>query len=97
MSINESRIRQIIRQEASRALAGRKLHESYDDGRWFLGENGYDFEGMPELEQAWARFTQALGELGEFSNMQFEDSENDRMMDVGQAIEEQIDIIIRGN
>ena len=84
MAINERRIRQIIKEEAARALAARRriregsAAEEDGAGRWTVDNNGYNLEDAPrDVSEAWYDFTVAVGNLAEFMNDTYPDTESD--------------------
>ena len=84
MAINERRIRQIIKEEAARALAARRriregsAAEEDGAGRWTVDNNGYNLEDAPrDVSEAWYDFTVAVGNLVEFMNDTYPDTESD--------------------
>jgi len=86
MTMNEKRIRQIIREEAARALAGKRtLREMGEHGRWLVSDVGYELEDAPsDVENAWYEFTTAVGNLKRFADVKFEDTESGDMASVGE-------------
>ena len=93
MRITESKVRQIIKEEAARALAARRriregsAAEEDGAGRWTVDNNGYNLEDAPrDVSEAWYDFTVAGGNLAEFMNDTYPDSESDgEPLTVGEA------------
>ena len=93
MAINERRIRQIIKEEAARALAARRriregsAAEEDGAGRWTVDNNGYNLEDAPrDVSEAWYDFTVAVGNLAEFMNDTYPDTESDgEPLTIGEA------------
>ena len=82
MKITESRIRQIIREEASKltrrpsALSKRRgMREAMTRGAWTYDENGVGLDGGGEVADAWEQFTEACVMLSRFADMSFPEAD----------------------
>ena len=101
MRINESRIRQIVRDETRRALReGLEGSAAEEDGaaRWTVDNNGYNLEDAPgDVSEAWYDFTVAVGNLVEFMNDEFPDTEADgEPLTIGDAAVHQAQTFLTG-
>ena len=100
MRITESKVRQIIKEEAARALAARRrLREGSEDdfggsvaeadgaARWVVGNSGYELVDAPSgVVDAWNRFCDAVEDLEDFMNDTYPDTESDgEPLTVGEA------------
>lgn len=102
MAMTERKIRQIIKEEAGRALrGGRVIREGWDDegegsdggeGHWDVGDSGYTFVGKPELQDAWYAFKEAVEGLEPFMRDEFEDTESGDMASVGEVAVHQVQV-----
>jgi hypothetical protein len=79
MSINESAIRKIIRQETLKVLRESTSGDAAGRAHWASHDNGMDLAGDvdPRVSRAWSNFRRACRELQEFGDMEFPDLEND--------------------
>lgn len=104
MSINERRIRQIIKEEATRALAARRrlregsAAEEDGAGRWTVDNNGYNLEDAPrDVSEAWYNFTIAVADLADFMNDTYPDTEADgEPLTIGDAAVHQAQTFLTG-
>ena len=91
MRITESKVRQIIKEEAARALsARRRLREGSEDDfggsaaeadgapRWVVGNSRYELIDAPrDVADAWSSFCDAVEGLEDFMNDTYPDTESD--------------------
>ena len=101
MRINESRIRQIVRDETRRALReGLEGSAAEEDGagRWTVDNNGYNLEDAPrDVSDAWYEFTIAVANLADFMNDEFPDTEADgEPLTIGDAAVHQAQTFLTG-
>ncbi len=102
MRISESRIRRIIREEAT-ALLGRnraggrrglRENEGMDDGEWDVSDHGYSLHsGDSILDESFSSLVYALTKLAGHKSRSFYDPESGRQMTVDEAVNHMIDTI----
>jgi len=92
MAMTESKLRQIIKEEATGMLRGaRGIREAFDDDggmgsaaeedgapRWVVSNAGYELHDAPrDVAEAWEAFTDAVKALEPFMDETFPDTEAD--------------------